>query len=901
MKKLVAVFLAFSMLLAGSSICFAETDMVLTLENISSKSDSLTLKAVDGKLCASMVRDQYVMFKNLNFSSVKSVKITGTADFMGHHDSDILELRLDSINGPLAGYVDFDKEGKDQTFGVNVNVSGTHDLYIASVYSADSASVSFHTVTLSMTAVKKDTYVPCDESFIKDTYSDTWSAVDGLGRSVADYEEVGSYNPEKKVGLFYHTWHTDIGSAKQIINNSEWYRQYPEIFAEDQFKNPKWPGIANEVHFWDEPMFGYYMGIDYWVYRKHAELLSAIGVDFLYFDCSNGSVFFRENMLTLCKAFEDSRKDGNKTPQIAVMSNLSYPVKDTIVQLEALYLTFYKEGLYSDLWYYHDGKPLILAHEEALTSQYVDKNDPVESALINEISGFFTFRGIKGDYKNAGEVPVNKWKWAGAYPQTPSSAKNDDGTSEMVPALFTANKSYVTNDYEVMSGSESYTKATTVTFGKDFREGAYIYDYHFEEQMAGALATNAKILTVGSWNEWQMGRFETYEGSKNAFVDLYKDDTTRDVEPSKGNNKDYGYMLLADSIRKWKGVRPVPTATQETTISMSDITSWDNVGPEYVNQKGIYNRDYDGYCKLHYTNYTARNNVISSKAARNSENLWFYAKTSNNLTPATDSMWMRLYINSDRNHATGWEGYDYRINGIKAGSFERWENGTWVSAGTVQYTTGENTLVIKIPRSYLAITGQIDFDFKWVDNCSDSDIMNFYVDGNAAPLGRFNYRYTEKPLTSISSEQRAQLADTTIIRAGSGRAIVNGGKMFVYEPDTRYGVRVINNVAYMPVNILKDALGFGTTKITYDNTRNILKIFTPNLLVYTVVGSMEARYDGEYRALTNEVVLVDGIPYIPITFMQECYGKEVYYTKDGAVAFGKSINKDTADAVSNQV
>ena len=39
----------------------------------------------------------------------------------------------------------------------------------------------------------------------------------------------------------------------------------------------------------------------------------------------------------------------------------------------------------------------------------------------------------------------------------------------------------------------------------------------------------------------------------------------------------------------------------------------------------------------------------------------------------------------------------------------------------------------------------LDFEFKWSDNMQDEgNIMDFYVNGDAAPGGRFNYVYTEQ-------------------------------------------------------------------------------------------------------------------------------------------------------------
>ena len=41
---------------------------------------------------------------------------------------------------------------------------------------------------------------------------DTWVAVDGLGRSLPTYEDVGETDNRKFVGLFYWTWHYNFAS-----------------------------------------------------------------------------------------------------------------------------------------------------------------------------------------------------------------------------------------------------------------------------------------------------------------------------------------------------------------------------------------------------------------------------------------------------------------------------------------------------------------------------------------------------------------------------------------------------------------------------------------------------------------------------------------------------------------
>ena len=73
-------------------------------------------------------------------------------------------------------------------------------------------------------------------------------------------------------------------------------------------------------HYWAEPLYGYYFSADPWVLRRHAQLLSAAGIDVLIFDTTN-AVTYPEVYRQLCDVFEDVRKSGGRTPRIAFMVN----------------------------------------------------------------------------------------------------------------------------------------------------------------------------------------------------------------------------------------------------------------------------------------------------------------------------------------------------------------------------------------------------------------------------------------------------------------------------------------------------------------------------------------------------------------------------------------------------
>jgi hypothetical protein len=69
---------------------------------------------------------------------------------------------------------------------------------------------------------------------------------------------------------------------------------------------------------------------------------------------------------------------------------------------------------------------------------------------------------------------------------------------------------------------------------------------------------------------------------------------------------------------------------------------------------------------------------------------------------------------------------------------------SWEKCGEADFRTVANFLEIGIPRSVLSLNGKLDVEFKWSDNMQrDGDVMDFYLSGDVAPVGRFNFIYRE--------------------------------------------------------------------------------------------------------------------------------------------------------------
>ena len=69
----------------------------------------------------------------------------------------------------------------------------------------------------------------------------------------------------------------------------------------------------------------------------------------------------------------------------------------------------------------------------------------------------------------------------------------------------------------------------------------------------------------------------------------------------------------------------------------------------------------------------------------------------------------------------------------------------WRDCGEAAMKVDDNRMMLRIPRKVLGMEDRtLDFEFKWSDNMQDEgNLMDFYVNGDVAPGGRFNYVYSE--------------------------------------------------------------------------------------------------------------------------------------------------------------
>ena len=607
-----------------------------------------------------------------------------------------------------------------------------------------------------------------------DLYQDTWVATDALGRTMPGIDVVGPVKTDQRriVGIFYITWHTQnlanlpgpYGADVTKVLNAD-----PN--ARLQADNPNWK--YGSYH-WGEPEMGYFLSQDEWVIRKDMSMLSDAGVDVLVLDVTN-AVRYWDEWEVLFSTMEKIRAEGNNTPQFCFWAFNG----EVITVVQQLYERIYKENKYPDLWFCWDGKPLLLYNADPVhdaNGGYSAYKDGTHD-YSDEVKNFFTLRNMWwGYYEWAGKRFIGtEDNWSFGYSMadpriksmTPEEllSKHDGKVEE---AAVTPAQHPVTMTEVPMGVGKSWSKrdGEPKLNEYDLPDSAYVpwlgrkvsdpegYGIYFQERWDDALSANPQFLYLNDWNEWTAGKYNgdvMWLGRKNPFmfVDQYNSEFNRTIQPMKGGYTDNYYMQMAQNIRRYKGVRPVPVNRHIHRMAVDGIfNDWDQVEVVYRDTRGdVFHRDAKGYGGLHYKDSTGRNDIVASKVAVGKSDIFFYVETADALTPYSDPDWMLLLIDSDGDSSTGWYGYDILINKDIAsdgkGSVLRFVDGKWVKAGEYRFAVEGNKLELAVPKSLLGVSGKsITFDFKWADNTGELvNPISLCLHGDTAPNRRFNYRF----------------------------------------------------------------------------------------------------------------------------------------------------------------
>jgi hypothetical protein len=374
--------------------------------------------------------------------------------------------------------------------------------------------------------------------------------------------------------------------------------------------------------------------------------------------------------------------------------------------------------------------------------------DPAEAS--NEVKSFFTLRAAHWPFTLPNTQ--NAWHWETTYPQAYGYTDDPNRPEELnvsVAQNLRADNGKVTNMSDGLARGRSFHDGE-----QHIAPGSTNLGANFQEQWKRVFALDPPFVMITGWNEWTAGIFSR-PGKPVVFVDQFDEEFSRDIEPQKAGHGDNYYYQMVANIRRYKGAPPVPQPSPAVTIHTDkDFAQWSVVHPDFFPEAGTpITRDFKGVSGLHYSNQSVRNQFTAFKVARDQSNVYFYVHTRGHITSPHDPDWMWLLIDADQNASTGWQGYDFILNRTIDRKGRAWlEKNTggwnWKKVARVKLHIVGDEMQFAIPRSALGLPPDSDatkLDFKWADNLQHpGDVMSFYLDGDVAPAGRFNFRYETK-------------------------------------------------------------------------------------------------------------------------------------------------------------
>ena len=556
------------------------------------------------------------------------------------------------------------------------------------------------------------------------------SATDALGRH---FDAVASFDDSRQVGLFYFLWSDSAAgdlSEMTLTEQKTATAQYP----------------VSSFYYWDEPLYGYYKSEDAWVIRRHLELFAAAGVDYLMFDATNGYIYEDVLDVFLPVALE-MQQAGVNVPQLAFYTNA-----DCARTVTSLYERYYDPSTengqkYAPLWYRHadtdganaEGKPWIAARRNAYGGDY--------DSCSQEIRDFFYVKDSQWPNEDMKDNGMPWMSWASAadgYRQynhngimSVSIAQHTNGAFS--DAVFEEDRSL--NRGRGWTGASRTNDETLVDAGANFAEQ---WEYAIS-------CEDVNNIFVTGWNEWIAQKQPQGNGRSSCyFVDLYDKEFSRDAEMTAGPDG-YGdnfFLQIASYIRRFKGTGTAAAAPSFTVDMAGSAAQWSKAAG-YLDPEGD---TADRNCARalgggSYTNTTGRNDIVEVRVTHDAQYLYFYilcAEPVSVYTPG-DACWMNVLLGTG---GSGWNGFDYVVNRSltgAGGAVERLNaDGSTEAVGTAQMRQEGNALWLRVSRADLGLAeGGFTLAFKVADNVTNcNDILDYYVNGDSAPLGRLSHTYT---------------------------------------------------------------------------------------------------------------------------------------------------------------
>ncbi len=595
------------------------------------------------------------------------------------------------------------------------------------------------------------------------------TATDDFGRT---FEPIAGVKEDKDryVGLFYFLWQGQHSGQQQGIYDISAMLENGDEELWDTQTNSVSP--VGQYHYWGEPLYGYYNSTDEWVLRKHIELLTLAGVDFLVFDVTNGFEYFDvlNVLLPIMQEYYDAGWDVPKfmfytnSNSAEVVRRLYEGYETDIPSQSDIYNDgIYKDGRYKDLWFAPNGKPMIVA----ITEKNGGASDQGSSAALTEAddADLLEFFEIKeSQWPNTGVNNENGFPWVQF--SRPNSAFGD-----VINVSVAQHNKLPFSDAALSAelADEMWGRGYTSANGADHSNTAINSGLNFEEQWDNAQSADVKYTFVTGWNEWialkQVGApgngsyLDDGNYTRSFFVDTFNREYSRDVEMMKDGYFDNFYLQMARNIRdlKTNPLTEITYADHKTIDISTGLTQWNGVQNVYYDFSGeTIARDSIGMSSsVHYTDTTNRNDIEEVRIAEDGDSIYFLVQCKDNIQVDLEGgNWMNILISVNGSSDAGWNGYNFIVNRSPE------ENGlttvekltaagstgvSYQSSGRAYVTVNGRYMQYRIPKTSLGISGEYRIDFKVLDNVSDlADLSTYYTTGDACPAGRMNYAYYGK-------------------------------------------------------------------------------------------------------------------------------------------------------------
>jgi hypothetical protein len=580
-----------------------------------------------------------------------------------------------------------------------------------------------------ISAVPGRTYVEPDAAEIRRSSVAALTAMDQLGRRVST---VGQKKSAKKyVGIFYFTWLGQHPEGQRgNFDITRLHQKNPQALFNTK-GTPESP--LGQYHFWGEPLYGYYDSTDPWIIMRHIELLTMSGIDYLMLDATN-SYFYPAVVNKLLSQLNTLQQEGWEVPKLAFYTN-----SHSGSTVNHIYQQFYSSGKYADIWFKPEGKPLIVGIS-------VDNKDASDQTVVG---GFTNY--VSDEMKSFFDLRESQWP-TGKY-----NEKAFPWISWVYPQLI---------QNQVLSVSVAQHSPVNIVFSDTVNTRGRGYDGHtrqnnkagiagglnFENQWKTAFANESGVsnIFVTGWNEWIAIKNANAGGV--FFVDGFNQEFSRDIEMMKGGYADNYYLQLLRNARRFKYSDPTPHTSSSKTIQVAskDLSQWSKVRAHYKDFNGdAMPRNYQNFSGTGvYTDRSNRNDITDIRVANDEKNLYILVQTKEPITPynGSDLNWMNIFISGSEN-AAGFAGFSYVLNRRPQQNITPIEKSLggyrWEQVGTAKYDVFDNNIQFSIPlRSIGQKAGKISIALKVTDNVTNySDIMDYYVSGDSAPIGRLGFAY----------------------------------------------------------------------------------------------------------------------------------------------------------------